>query len=141
MQTPIAVKGGHQQNDRLAVLGVYFGPSIVVRNPLWCWVTVAILWNTGVLVLGRAFICSCFSGAFLKLPMSEYVDLANSTRLFRSAPPSPRGKGQVPSPRDSTLVSDRHHPSAVPEAAKYIHSPHHVLVVRWRVFEYSMCVS
>ena len=35
----------HQQNDRLAVvLGVYFGPSIVVRNPLWCWVTVAILW-------------------------------------------------------------------------------------------------
>ena len=40
----------HQQNDRLAVvLGAYFGPPIVVRNPLWCWATVVILWNTGAL--------------------------------------------------------------------------------------------
>ena len=50
---------------------------------------------------------------------------ASWTRLFCSVPPSPRGKGQVPSlpPRDSTLASDGHHPSAVPEAVKYIHSP------------------
>ena len=43
----------HQQNDRLAqvVLGVYFGRPIMVRNgPLWYWVTVAILWNAGLLV-------------------------------------------------------------------------------------------
>ena len=34
-------------------------------------------------VLGQAFIFSCFSGTFRKLLMSEYVDLANSTRLGR----------------------------------------------------------
>ena len=115
------------------VLGVYFGPPIVVRNPLWC--------------------CGAGAGVCLFLlqrSLSEITDVgvgelnklnAPWTRLFRSVPPSPRGKGQVPSPRDSTLASDGHHPSAVPEAAKYIHSPRHVSVVRWRVFEYSMCVS
>ena len=34
-------------------------------------------------VLGRAFIFSRPSGTFRKLPMSEHVDLANSTRLGR----------------------------------------------------------
>ena len=58
----------HQQNDRLAVvLGVYFGPSIVVRNPLWCWVTVAILWNAGVL-----WYCGARVGVYLFLPFGNY---------------------------------------------------------------------
>ena len=82
--------GGHvvaslrprQQKGRFAVvLGVHFGPLIAVRNPLWCWVTVAILWNPGA--LGRTFICFCFNGTSRKFPMSEYVGLANSTRLGR----------------------------------------------------------
>ena len=64
----------HQQNDRLAVvLGVYFGPLIVVRNPLWCWVTVAILWNAGVL-----WCCGAGAGVYLFLlqrNLSEITDV------------------------------------------------------------------
>ena len=55
----------HQQNDRLAqvVLGVYFGRPIMVRNgPLWYWVTVAILWNAGLLVC-----CGAGAGVYLFL--------------------------------------------------------------------------
>ena len=84
-------------------------------------------WST--VVLGQAFIFSCFSGTFRKLPMSEYVDLANLTRLGRIFfVPShqvleERGKYPPSPPRDFTLASDSHHPSAVPEAVKYIHSP------------------
>ena len=81
-------------------------------------------------VLGRAFIFSRPSGTFRKLPMSEHVDLANSTRLGRVFfVPSHQvleERGRYPPslpPRDFTLASDGHHPSAVPEAVKYIHSP------------------
>ena len=55
----------HQQNNRLAqvVLGVYFGRPIMVRNgPLWYWVTVAILWNAGLLVC-----CGAGAGVYLFL--------------------------------------------------------------------------
>ena len=99
-------------------------------------------------VLGWAFIFSCFSGTFRKLPMSEYVDLANSTRLRRvffvpshqvlkergKYPPSPppetsRSRPTVTTPQQSQKLLSIFTP------------PHCVSVVRWRVFEYSMCVS
>ena len=113
-------------------------PTVVLGycgDPLECWGAV-VLWCRG----RRLFV-----SAFRKLLMSEFVDLANLTRLRRvfsvpshqvleekarcSPPKTPRLHPTVTNPQQSWGLLSRFVPS------------HHVTVVCWGFFEYPMCVS